>query len=240
MITKIENALVDRLKRGMGKLVYDVRSYGGEMDSEQLGLIRLPLVLVSYGGSKFEAKGVTARGVRFKTQDSFVVIVLVRSLRNEQAARQGGVNTAEIGANQLLSAVKYLLIGQTLGGLVEPLRPVRVQTLLNNAKVRNEQLTAYAIEFDVLYSETALEDGRYPEQTADPTNRDYIFNLKQGELSAPYPDFNGVDGKLYDPTNDAEQAFSVDLKDKTHDSNVKSESRGRRKSPVGNPTARLY
>ncbi|MFS7554017.1 phage protein Gp37, partial [Pasteurella multocida] len=46
MITKIENALVERLKKGLGKLANTVKSYGGELDDESIGTARLPAVLV--------------------------------------------------------------------------------------------------------------------------------------------------------------------------------------------------
>ena len=50
MITEIENALVDRLTRGLGQLANTVKSYGGELDDESLGTGRLPMVLVTFGG----------------------------------------------------------------------------------------------------------------------------------------------------------------------------------------------
>ena len=39
MITEIENALVDRLTRGLGQLANTVKSYGGELDDESLGTL---------------------------------------------------------------------------------------------------------------------------------------------------------------------------------------------------------
>lgn len=49
MITQIENALVERLQRGLGRLVNTVKSYGGELDDESLGTSRLPMCLVTFG-----------------------------------------------------------------------------------------------------------------------------------------------------------------------------------------------
>ena len=88
MITEIENALVDRLTRGLGQLANTVKSYGGELDDESLGTGRLPMVLVTFGGARIEQ--MTVRGNAFRTTAKFVVIVAVRSLRSNQAARQGG------------------------------------------------------------------------------------------------------------------------------------------------------
>ena len=115
MITNIENALVDRLTRGLGQLANTVKSYGGELDDESLGTGRLPMVLVTFGGARIES--MTVRGNAFRTSAKFVVIVAVRSLRSNQAARQGGVDKREVGANQLIYAVRRLLDTQRLGGL---------------------------------------------------------------------------------------------------------------------------
>lgn len=104
MITEIENALVDRLTRGLGQLANTVKSYGGELDDESLSTGRLPMVLVTFGGARIEQ--MTVRGNAFRTTAKFVVIVAVRSLRSNQAARQGGVDKREIGANQLIYAVR--------------------------------------------------------------------------------------------------------------------------------------
>ena len=52
MITKIEKALINRLTRGLGQMVYRVESYTGQLDDPNLDIRRLPAVLTSYGGSK--------------------------------------------------------------------------------------------------------------------------------------------------------------------------------------------
>ncbi len=214
MITEIENALVDRLTRGLGQLANTVKSYGGELDDESLGTGRLPMVLVTFGGARIEPMGV--RGTAFRTSAKFVVIVAVRSLRSNQAARQGGVDKREVGANQLIYAVRRLLDTQRLGGLVKPLKPLAIRTLFNNAQFRTEKVTAYAIEYEAAFDDvTPLEDGLYPEKTQDPTNPDFVFTHYAAELSPVPPILERVDGKLYDPNNNAEVGFSVKTKEKT-------------------------
>lgn len=214
MITEVENALVDRLTRGLGQLANTVKSYGGELDDESLGTGRLPMVLVTFGGARIEPMGV--RGTAFRTSAKFVVIVAVRSLRSNQAARQGGVDKREVGANQLIYAVRRLLDTQRLGGLVKPLKPLAIRTLFNNAQFRTEKVTAYAIEYEAAFDDvTPLEDGLYPEKTQDPTNPDFVFTHYAAELSPVSPILEHVDGKLYDPNNNAEVGFSVKTKDKT-------------------------
>lgn len=214
MITEIENALVDRLTRGLGQLANTVKSYGGELDDESLGTGRLPMVLVTFGGARIEQ--MTVRGNAFRTSAKFVVIVAVRSLRSNQAARQGGVDKREVGANQLIYAVRRLLDAQRLGGLVKPLKPLAIRTLFNNAQFRTEKVTAYAIEYEAAFDDIApLEDGFYPEKTQDPANPDFVFTHYAAELSPVSPILEHVDGKLYDPNNNAEVGFSVKTKDKT-------------------------
>ena len=214
MITEIENALVDRLTRGLGQLANTVKSYGGELDDESLGTGRLPMVLVTFGGARIEQ--MTVRGNAFRTTAKFVVIVAVRSLRSNQAARQGGVDKREVGANQLIYAVRRLLDTQRLGGLVKPLKPLAIRTLFNNAQFRTEKVTAYAIEYEAVFDDVApLEEGLFPEETHDPANPDFVFTHYAAELSPASPILEHVDGKLYDPNNNAEVGFSVKTKDKT-------------------------
>lgn len=40
IITQIESAIIDRLTRGLGKLVREVRSYSGELDGEPAEVVR--------------------------------------------------------------------------------------------------------------------------------------------------------------------------------------------------------
>lgn len=86
----------------MGKLVNTVKSYGGEFDDESFGTARLPMCLITYGGSRIERK--TTNTKRYQSKDTFVIMLAVRSLRSNQAARQGGIDKREIGVNQLISA----------------------------------------------------------------------------------------------------------------------------------------
>lgn len=210
MITKIEKALINRLTRGLGQLVYRVESYTGQLDDPNLDIRRLPAVLTSYGGSKITPVSVGMNsGKRFKNSDTFVVLVLTRSYRSDATGRHGDERV--IGANQLIEAVKYLLINQTLGGLVEPIKPLRVRTLWNNAEVKAEKLSAYSVEFEMNYHQApALDDGLFPEGSDDKENIEYLFKHYRGELSK-IPDLNEVDGRIYEPDSNAQVGFKVDL-----------------------------
>ena len=106
MITKIEQALVERLQKGLGRLVNTVKSYGGELDDDSLSVSRLPICLVTFGGARIERMSTNAR--RHQSTANFVIILAVRSLRSNVAARQGGIDEREVGVNQLITAVRRL------------------------------------------------------------------------------------------------------------------------------------
>ncbi|KDD82411.1 DUF1834 family protein [Glaesserella parasuis] len=212
MITKVEQALIERLRLGLGKMVYSVGSYSGEIDDSQLDVRRLPACLVSYAGSDFDARSVNARGKRYQATDTFVVLVMARSMRSAVAGRVGGVTQQEVGVNLLLSAVKYLLINQTLGGLVSPIQPKRIRTIWNNAEVKKEKISAFAIEFEMSYTENGfLEDGRFPEGISE---LEQLFKQYQGKLDPPYDELHGLNDRIFDPTNNATTAVTVVTEEK--------------------------
>ncbi|VEH67141.1 Mu-like prophage protein gp36 [Rodentibacter pneumotropicus] len=95
VITQIEQALVERLQRGLGRLVSTVKSYGGELDDESLSTSRLPMCLVTFGGARIERMGTNAR--RHQSTANFVIIVAVNSLRSNLAARQGAWISVKLG-----------------------------------------------------------------------------------------------------------------------------------------------
>nr|WP_259370452.1 DUF1834 family protein [Rodentibacter pneumotropicus] len=194
----------------MGRLVSTVKSYGGELD-DSLSTSRLPICLVTFGGSRIERMGTNAR--RHQSTANFVIIVAVNSLRSNLAARQGGVDKREVGVNQLITAVRRLLDSQTLGRLVKPLKPTKVRTIFNNATFKGGAVTAYAIEYDAVYNDLEpLEDGLFPEKTRDVENPDYVFSHYQGEHSEPAPMLEHIGGNIYDPTNSASVPFEVETR----------------------------
>ncbi|OOH87339.1 hypothetical protein BMT54_10030 [Pasteurellaceae bacterium 15-036681] len=212
MITKIELALIERLKRGLGRLVTDVASYNGEFDDENLNIRRLPCALVSYGGSSFKPLSMSGRGSRFESSDVFVVIVMARSLRADASGRHGGVASSEIGVNQLVSAVKYLLTNQTLGAMVRPIKPKRVRTLWNNQEIKREKLSAYAVEFEISYSDSdGLGDGLFPVGSDDKSHPEWAFKHYQGQLGKADPELLRVNSQIFDPTNTAQVGIEVSI-----------------------------
>ena len=215
MITDIEQAITDRLKRGLGRMVRTVKSYNGEADDLAGQIHTLPAVWVTYGGSKVEPASTGGVCGRYQDTAEFVVMVAARNLRNEQAQRQGGIDSREIGSNDLIRAVRRLLDGQRLGfadsrGLV----PKAVRAIANHVLVQNAAVSIYAVEYAIRFNTCGLENDRYPDRTDNPDDPDHIFTKYQGTLSEPRPDFEGLDGKIYDPQSAGEIPVNLTLKDK--------------------------
>lgn len=209
MITQIERAIVARLTAGLGKMVRQVKSYGGELDDLAAQIPTLPAVWVTYGGSKIEA---VSGGCRYQDTATFAVMCATRNLRHEAAGRQGGTDSREIGCNDLVWAVRRLLDAQRLGfddsrGMV----PRAVRSIVNQTSVQAMSLSVYAIEYAARFDSAVLENGRFPEPQADPQHPDHLFSRYQAALSAPYPALQGVDGKVYDPEQQAAVPVEIRL-----------------------------
>lgn len=217
MITAIEQAITDRLAKGLGRMVRTVKSYNGEADDLAGQIHALPAVWVTYGGSKIETAGSPSglRGMRYQDTAEFAVMAATRNLRSEAAQRQGGTDAREIGSNDLIRAIRRLLDGQRLG--LEDSRgltPKAVRAIANHVLVQNAAVSIYAVEYSVCFNGCGLENGRFPEHTDDPAHPDYIFTKYRGTLSPPWPDFDGADGRIYDPSSGAQTGLDINLKHK--------------------------
>ncbi|ELS2495224.1 DUF1834 family protein [Cronobacter sakazakii] len=189
VITDIEKAIVERLRKGMGRMAKNVRSYGGELDGEPAEVLRqLPAVWVTFGGVQKTEPYSTARQ-RFVTHGRFVVVVGERSLRSEEAARMGGPHVQEVGTYILVAAVRRLLSGQDMadtGIKIDPLSPGRVRTLFNT-QIETQAFSVFACEFDTKWIESALENGRYPLKDAPEDHADHMFQIYGGATTDDDP-----------------------------------------------------
>lgn len=215
MINAIENAIIDRLKTGLGRMVQEVKSYAGDLDGENgaRAIARVPAVWIAYGGAKISTKSLA--NSRYEQAGSFVVMCATRSLRSEMDGRHGNTNLREVGSNTLIEAVLRLLSGQRLGGLLNSLGlvPKNVRVLLKNAYVMKGALSVVAIEFDASWVYQSLEDGRFPEATSDKDDPDYIFSLYSDQLSDPYPDFKHMTALILDKEADIQAGIELNMKD---------------------------
>lgn len=211
MITRIEQAITDRLKRGLGQMVRTVKSYNGEADDLAGQIHTLPAVWVTFGGCKVEKAD--SGNFRYRNSGEFVVMCATRSLRNEQALRQGGIDIREVGSNDLITAVRRLLDGQRVAGDdSRGLIPKAIRPIANHVLVTNAAVSIYAVEYTLHWNSMALENGRFPEEARDPADPDYLFTKYKGELSAPYPPFEIMDGLIIDPRSGAKLPHHFDLR----------------------------
>ncbi|WP_314140432.1 DUF1834 family protein [Buttiauxella noackiae] len=188
VITDIENALCERLRQGMGRMVRSVASYGGEMDGEPAEIIRqLPGIWVTFGGVQKTERTSTARN-KFLTHGRFVVIVGDRNVRNEAASRTGGPNKDEVGTYRLVAAVRRLLSGQDMGLKIDHFVPGKVRTLFNT-QLEHEAFSVFACEFDTKWVEHALENGQFPLTNAPAGHEDNLFVPYLGTTSEDDPEW---------------------------------------------------
>lgn len=186
-IAAIELAIIDRLKRGMGRMVRDVCSYGGELDGDVAEVIRaLPCAWVTFGGVLKTAPYSTSRS-KYKADGRFVVIVGDRAIRSDHASRHGGARPDEVGTYPLLYAVRYLLSNQDLGLKVSALQPGRIRTLFNT-KLNDQALSVFACEFDVSWLEETLPNNTWPAPQSEADDAQ-LFAKYSGELGIPDPDW---------------------------------------------------
>ena len=111
------------------------------------------------------------------------------------------------------AAVRRLLDGQRVAGNdSRGLIPKAVRPIANHVLVSNAAVSIYAAEYQLNWDSVALENGRFPEETHDSADRDYLFTKYKGELSAPYPPFEIMDGLIIDPTSGANLPHHFDLR----------------------------
>lgn len=190
IVTQIENAMITRLKLGLGTLVREVRTYSGELDGEPGNVIRqLPGVWVTFGGIQGSELLSTARN-KWRDRGRFVVIAGTRSVRSDEATRQGGAAKNEIGSYQLVYAIRRLLGRQDLGLPIDFLMPGAVRTLFNT-ELQNQAMSVFACEFDTRFDQVALENGTFPLAAADlPAGHDdRIFSEYSAATSPADPEW---------------------------------------------------
>ncbi|EHF8255009.1 DUF1834 family protein [Enterobacter roggenkampii] len=196
IITQIESAIIDRLTRGLGELVREVRSYSGELDGEPAEVVRqLPGLWVTFGGIQGTELLSTARN-KWRDNGRFVVIAGTRSVRGDEASRHGGAAKNEIGSYALIYAVRRLLARQDLGLPIDFLMPGKVRPLFNT-RFEKLAMSVFACEFDTRFDSVSLENGLFP--------------LAPGDLPAGHPDriFGEYDGAT---SEDDPVWLSTDLK----------------------------
>lgn len=191
IVTAVELAIVDRLTRGLGKMVNEVKTYGGEFDDEELDTVvrRFPAAWVTFGGVRRTEPYGTSRS-KWRAEALFVVMVGARSIRNEETSRHGGPAQFEVGTNLLISCVRHLLNQQDMGLPIANLQPGAIRTLFNT-KTRTDAMSVYALEFRTAWVEDTLFVGAFP-QGASEGPLGQVFEDYGGQIDPPTPDWKAT------------------------------------------------
>lgn len=189
MILTVEDAVLERLRRGLGRSVKTVEPYGGQFDEGGLShvLSGAPALYVSFAGHK-NPKAKNTAGDVLHVPATFVVYVVVRNVASESAGRRGTAN--EVGAYQLIEAVRRLLGHQDLGLAIDAFKVGAVQ-LLGNVKVGSSGFTAYGCSFDTHWIERLVSVQGFPLRS------DPVFAGLLGERSDDVPDLLRI-GLMHD------------------------------------------
>ncbi|MXR36710.1 DUF1834 family protein [Craterilacuibacter sinensis] len=214
ILTRTEDAIIARLRLGLGRMVNEVGSYGGELDDGlDEAIRRFPAAWVTFGGiTKTEPTSTSQQ--KFKASGQFVVMVGERNVRGEVAGRRGGPSQGEVGTYPLIYAVRRLLSAQDLGLPIAPLLPGKVRTLFNT-RLERQAFSVFACEFQTAWIEEALPRDHWPTPPAAGTpeaesSPDAVFTRYQGKLGQPDPDWLRT-GLNYHLTPDDGKADARDL-----------------------------
>lgn len=184
MISETELAMIERLRAGLGQMVKEVSSYGGELDDVGAIVRALPAVWVTFLGIQSSAPVSTHKN-SFRVMGRFAVMVTAYNVRQEAAQRRGGPQLDEVGCNLIVRSVRRLLTRQDMGLPIEPLLPGRVRSLFSS-RLNEKAMSAYSCEFDTVWIEEALECGHWPAPEGD-DDPDRVFAWYRGRLDKPYP-----------------------------------------------------
>ncbi|GAB6035821.1 DUF1834 family protein [Fundidesulfovibrio butyratiphilus] len=156
MIAVIEEAIKARLAGANLPYRPTVATYGGEFDEGLERVVRsFPAFWVVFAGDGPGKPLDTSRRV-WRFAATFVVIAAARTVRSEAAARKGDARQA--GAYVMLADMRRLLLNQDMGLDIEELSPGRTRTL-TNARLKDNSVAAYAVEWRTAYDVVLGQDG---------------------------------------------------------------------------------
>jgi len=135
-IDQIEDAIISRLQAQLTYLKTCASLGEFLLDEVEDITVRFPAAYVAYERGEYHH---AVSGVQDRIM-TFVVVVMVKSLRGQEEARHG--MGSEKGAYELLEDVRSALSDQDLGLQIDPLLPVDEQALEGD-----KQLAMYGIRF---------------------------------------------------------------------------------------------
>ncbi len=149
MISVIEEAIKAQINAANLPYLRSLSTYGGQLDGNFAEVIRqLPGVWIFF---KSEGPGAAMNTTRrqWKIPATFAVIVAARNVRNEAAARHG--DALQIGTYQMLADLRALLLQQTFGLPIEPLKPGLTRTLFN-VRLQAQAMSGFSQEWQTAYT----------------------------------------------------------------------------------------
>lgn len=173
-----KDVMAEQIKNKKWPWIREIKTYGGEFDEGLTAIIDMfPAIWVV-----FESSGTAEKISHNKTKYplKFVVLVGARSVRNEEARRQGAGR--DIGTYEMLDRVQKLLIGNDLSSVgitgLQPLELGRTKTVFNT-KTRAQSISVLSQEFTTQYTITASDRDREEEDESigeiHRINVDYCF-----------------------------------------------------------------
>lgn len=182
-ISIIEQAIINQLQQAssndlLGYKIEKIASYGGEIDDDVSILIKnsSPAVWVTFVG---ENDPQTKLG-RPDCALVFSIIVYVRNLQHEHSSRLG--NKQKVGAYQIITDIKKLLIKQDFGLAIQPLDFVSTKPIYNG-KLRDNYTSIFGLTFKTRYM---LEAAQKPFESLDDflrLNSIWTINTEQSEFN---------------------------------------------------------
>ncbi len=172
----LKDVMAEQIKKKKWPWIREIKTYGGEFDEGLTAIVEMfPAIWVV-----FESSGTPEKISYNKTKYplKFVVLVGARSVRNEEARRQGAGN--DIGTYEMLDRVQKLLIGNDLSSAgvtgLDPLVLGRTKTVFN-AKTRSQSISVISQEFTTQYTIKASDRDREEADAGEMhrINVDYCF-----------------------------------------------------------------
>lgn len=160
----IKDVLAQQIKNRTWPWIREIKTYGGEFDEDLTTVADVfPAIWIVFDGSG-SPKKTNFNKVEYPLK--FVVMVGARSVRNEEARRQGAAS--DIGTYEMLHRVQQLLIGNDLSSVgvkgLAPLQLGRTKPIFNTS-VRQKSISVLAQEFTTQYVITASDRDREDTET---------------------------------------------------------------------------
>ncbi|MFA2969784.1 DUF1834 family protein [Acinetobacter pittii] len=160
----IKDVLAQQIKNRTWPWIREIKTYGGEFDEDLTTVADVfPAIWIVFDGSS-SPKKTNFNKVEYPLK--FVVMVGARSVRNEEARRQGAAS--DIGTYEMLHRVQQLLIGNDLSSVgvkgLAPLQLGRTKPIFNTS-VRQKSISVLAQEFTTQYVITASDRDREDTET---------------------------------------------------------------------------